>query len=162
MLLHDQAVKNLDHEDYLLIEKEHALLEQFLADLATACACAQIDAPSEHINCNPEKQASCQGRLPSYLYYVSDLGAKHFDHEEKIMLSRPHVTVDYAYFRQHRLAHVEILQNINDLVNKCVSLGKLGNTADIYQQFHRELSDMFAAHDRAFDDPFIASTQAQS
>jgi hemerythrin len=161
MLLHDQAVKNLDPKDYLLIEKEHAQLEQFLADLATACACAQIDKPSLHSNCSPENQASCQGRLPSYLYYVCDLAAKHFDHEEDIMLSRPHVTEDYAYFRLHRLAHIDILQNINDLVDQCVALGKLDHTAEIYRKFHHELSEIFAAHDRAFDDPFIASTQAQ-
>jgi len=160
MLLHDQALKSLAPEDYLLIEKEHAQLEQFLAELANACACAQIDKPAEHIDCDSERQASCQGRLASYLYYVSDLAAKHFDHEEEIMLSRPHVTEDYQYFRLHRLAHVDILQNLNDLVDKCFALGKLGNTAKIYQQFHRELSDMFAAHDRAFDDPFIASTAA--
>jgi len=161
MLLHDQALKNLAPEDYLLIEKEHAQLEQFLADLANACACARIDKPAEHIDCDAERQASCQGRLASYLYYVGDVAAKHFDHEEKIMLSRPHVTEDYQYFRLHRLAHIEILQNLNDLVDKCCALGKLGNTAEIYQQFHRELSDMFAAHDRAFNDPFIASTVAQ-
>lgn len=160
MSLHDQAVKNLEAEDYLLIEKEHAQLEQFLADLATACACAQLAMPNAHSICNTEQQASCQGRLASYLFYVIDLAAKHFDHEEEIMLSRPHVTEDYEYFRLHRLAHVEILQNLNDLVDKCFALGKLGDTAVIYQQFHRELSDMFAAHDRAFDDPFIASTQA--
>lgn len=164
MLLHDPAVKNLGPEDYLLIVKEHAALEQFLADLATACACAQIDKPHAHIDCDSEKQASCQGRLSSYLYYVLDLAAKHFDHEEEIMLSRPHVTEDYQYFRMHRLAHVDILQNLNDLVEKCVSLDKLdraGKTPAIYQQFHRALCDMFAAHDRAFDDPFIESSQLQ-
>jgi hemerythrin len=159
MLLHDPAVKNLGSKDYQLIGKEHDQLKQFLAELATACACARIDKSTEHSDCDPEKQASCQGRLPSYLYYVLDLAAKHFDHEEQIMLSRPHVTEDYPYFRLHRLAHVEILQNLNDLVDKCFSLDQTAKAAEIYQQFHQELSDMFAAHDRAFDDPFIESTQ---
>ncbi len=160
MLLHDQAVKNLGAEDYLVIANEHALLEKFLDDLREACACCKLGEQASCTTCDPEKRASCQGRLPSFLYYVIDLAAKHFDHEEKIMLSRPHVTKDYEYFRLHHQAHVEIMQKLNALVDQCFSLDKNTDTGSVYRQFHQTLSELFTQHDQAFDDPCIDSTKS--
>jgi len=161
MSLHNQAVKELGVEDYLVIEEEHDLLQKFLVDLMNACACSNLKNLDSCATCNKEKQASCQGRLPSFLYYVIHLAAKHFDHEEKIMLSRPHVTWDYKYFQLHHQAHADIMEKLNSLVDKCFALEKLNNPANTYRQFHQTLSDIFEAHDLEFDDPFIESTQSK-
>lgn len=158
MSIHTDAIKALTEADYLLIEKEHQLLEKFLADLRDACACSRPDVQPDCKNCDREKQTSCQGRLPSFLHYVIDLAADHFDHEEAIMLSRPHVTEDYEYFRLHKLAHAQIMQQLNALVDECFALNSEYSTAQVYQQLYERLSDIFEAHDKAFDDPFIQST----
>ncbi len=159
MLIHNQAIKELAPADYLIIEKEHALLEKFLNDLRDACACSNLDKLPDCQSCTHEKQTSCQGRLPSFLYYVIDLAGKHFDHEETIMLGRPHVTKEYEYFRIHRQAHADIMQKLHALVDECFSLENNNNAAEVYRQFYKELSDLFEEHDRSFDDPFIQSTK---
>lgn len=159
MSTHDQAIKKLSTEDYILIAKEHMLLEKFLDDLQEACACSRLSQPQGCEKCSSEQEASCQGRLPSFLIYAVDVASEHFDHEEKIMLARPHVTEEYEYFRKHRQAHEDILQQLNALVDECFALEDQGKTAEIYRQFHKRLCDIFDKHDRLFDDPFIESTQ---
>lgn len=159
MSVHVQAIKALPAADYLVIEKEHQLLEKFLNDLKDACACSKLDRLPDCNRCDHEKQTSCQGRLPSFLHYVIDLAADHFDHEEAIMLSRPHVTEDYEYFRMHKLAHAEIMQKLNALVDECFALDRESNTAEVYMRLYEQLSEMFETHDRSFDDPFIQSTK---
>ena len=159
MSIHVEAIKTLSAADYRIIEKEHQLLEKFLSDLRDACSCSKQENLPDCSRCDHEKQTSCQGRLPSFLYYVIDLAADHFDHEEAIMLSRPHVTEDYEYFRTHKLAHAEIMQKLNDLVDECFASDRESNTAEIYIQFYGKLSNMFEEHDRSFDDPFILSTK---
>jgi len=52
------------------------------------------------------------------------------------------------------------MEKLNSLVDKCFALDKLNNPANIYRQFHQTLSDIFAAHDLEFDDPFIGSTKS--
>jgi hemerythrin len=159
MSIHDAAIKALSADDYHVIEKEHQLLAKFLHDLRDACVCSKQDGLPDCSRCDHEKQTSCQGRLPSFLYYVIDLAADHFDHEEAIMLSRPHVTEDYEYFRAHKLAHAEIMQKLNDLVDECFASDRESNTAEIYIRFYEKLSNIFEEHDRAFDDPFMLSTK---
>lgn len=162
MSMHDKAIKELTAADYLVIEKEHKLLNKFLNDLKYACSCSNLDESQSCKSCGHEKEASCQGRLPSFLFYAIDVASTHFDHEETIMLSRPHVTDEYEYFRAHRQEHERIIQKLNLLVEECFSLETQGNTPEIYRKFHKKLSDMFEEHDRLFDDPFIASTQHES
>ncbi len=162
MLIHSQAIKELAPTDYLIIEKEHKLLEKYLTDLRDACACSNLDKLPDCKTCDNEKQSSCQGRLPSFLFHIIDLATKHFDHEEAIMLSRPHVTRQYEYFRVHQQAHEDILQKLNTLVDECLTLGKHNNTADIYSEFYKKLSDLFEKHDQFFDDPFIESTKIKA
>lgn len=159
VLVHHQAIKNLAPADYIIIEKEHAQLEQFLIDLREACACCNLNSPPDCQSCIHEKQSSCQGRLPSFLFYVIDLVGKHFDHEETIMLSRPNVTEEYEYFRKHRQAHMEILKKLDTLAKECISLDKSGNTPEAYRQLNMQFSQMLDAHDSDFDDPFIHSTK---
>jgi len=159
MAVHIQAIKALAPEDYQLIEKEHALLEKFLNDLKNACACSKTDKSPDCSQCDHETQTSCQGRLPSFLYYVIDLATDHFEHEEAIMLNRPHVTEDYEYFRIHRQAHADILEKLNALVDACFALDRENDTAEIYIRFYNTLSGIFEEHDNSFDDPFIFSTK---
>lgn len=159
MAVHIQAIKALAPADYLLIEREHALLENFLHDLRAACACSNLDNTQNHKRCDHEMQASCQGRLPSFLYYLIELAANHFEHEEAIMLSRPHVTENYAYFRIHQQAHVEIMRKLDALVDECFALDSNDNPAEVYIRFYERLSNIFEEHDQAFDDPFIFSTK---
>ena len=165
MLVHNKAINKLAPVDYIVIKKEHKLLEKYLIDLRDACACYHLSkTPDDKLpdcrSCAHGKQASCQGRLPSFLFHITDLAGKHFEHEETIMLSRPHVTEDYEYFRVHRTAHVDIMIKLQTLADECLLLGNTDNIAEIYRHFYEEISDMFEQHDRLFDDPFIESTKA--
>ncbi len=157
MVIHRQAVKNLTPADYLLIEKEHTQLEKFLHDIRDTCC--NLDNALTCQSCSAGKLASCRGLLPSYLHDVIDLAEKHFDHEEAIMLSRPHVTEDYGYFRTHHQAHEDILKKLIALRGESLSLDGQGRTDEGYRQFYKKLSDILEEHDRSFDDPFIQSTK---
>lgn len=159
MPTHERAIKELNSEDYILIEKEHKVLEKYLDDLKYACACSSLDKPESFKCCVHEKEASCQGRLPSFLFYAIDIASAHFDHEEKIMLNRPNVTEDYKYYRLHHQAHAEILQKLNALAEECLAVENKRHISDVYRDFHKKLSEIFEDHDQHFDDPFIASTQ---
>jgi len=159
MAVHIQAIKALAPADYLLIEREHVLLKNFLSDLRKACACSNLDTMPDCKRCDHEMQTSCQGRLPSFLHYLIELATNHFEHEEAIMLSRPHVTEDYEYFRIHQRAHVEIMQKLSALVDECFALDEDDNPAEVYIRFYEQLSAIFEEHDQAFDDPFILSTK---
>lgn len=159
MPIHARAINTLAPADYLMIETEHKLLGKFLVDLRNACACSHGVQPPDCQHCDHEMQTSCQGRLPSFLYYLIDLSARHFEHEEAIMLSRPHVTEKYEYFRTHQQAHAEIMQRLNALVDECFALKDEINPATVYARFYEDLSRIFAEHDRLFDDPFILSTK---
>jgi len=155
MLIHDKAIKALKPEDYLVIEEEHALLEKFLKELQETCSkLDKLDRVRDH-----EELACYRGRLSSCLLYISELVAKHFDNEETIMLSRPHVTEEYEYFRTHRQAHTEILRKLDALVNECFTYEDHVSTVKIYHQFYDKLSAFFDEHDRTFDDPFLQSTK---
>jgi len=155
MLIHDKAIKMLEPADYLVIEEEHNLLEKFLNDLHDSCTTLDtLDKIKEH-----EVLACYRGRLPSFLLFVSELVAKHFDNEEAIMLSRPHVTEEHEYFRTHRQAHTDILRKLDALVSECFTFEDHISTVEIYHQFYDKLSALFDEHDRSFYDPFIQSTK---
>lgn len=159
MLVHNKAIKELTPTDYLVIEKEHKLLEKYLHSLREACVCSNLDKLPDCKVCDKEKQSSCLGRLPSFLFNIIELAARHFKDEETIMLSRPNVTRQYEYFRIHRQAHDDIMLKLQGLVDECLTLRNDGNVAEIYVKFYDKFSDLFEKHDRFFDDPFIASTK---
>ena len=158
MVIHLQAIRRLAPADYLLIEKEHAQLERFLYDIRDTCC--NLDNLLNCQSCSSEKLASCRGRLPSFLHDVIELADKHFYHEETIMLSRPHITEEYEYFRIHHQAHEDIMKKLIALRGESSSLDKQGNTAEGYRLFYKKLSDLLEEHDRSFDDPFVQSTKA--
>lgn len=158
MLVHKTAIKKLSDADYLVIKKEHKQLEQYLSDLHYACACSHLYRLPDCHTCAQAKQTSCLGRLPSFLFHIIDLAGKHFDHEEKIMLSRPHVTKDYEYFSFHHEAHVDLMLRLQALSDEYLSMRNQSYIAEIYHHFYEKITDMFEEHDRLFDDPFIEST----
>lgn len=160
MLVHNDAINKLTTADYLVIQKEHKQLEKYLSDLLEACACSQLDRSPDCQTCAQAKQISCLGRLPSFLFHIIDLASKHFDHEEKIMLSRPHVTKDYQYFSYHHQAHVDLILRLQALSDEYLLIRNEGNIAEIYRQVYEKITDMFEEHDRLFDDPFIESQRA--
>jgi hypothetical protein len=160
MLVHNKAINALSPSDYLIIEKEHKLLEKYLSNLRDACVCSNLDKLPDCQACAHEQQTSCLGRLPSFLFHIIDLAGRHFDDEESIMLSRPHVTEEDEYFRVHHLAHADIMQKLQALTDECLSLRNKGNVAEIYSQFYDQISAMLEEHDHLFDDPFIKSTKA--
>lgn len=159
MLVHNKAILALSSADYLTIEKEHNLLGKYLSNIRDACICSNLDKLPNCQPCNREQQSSCLGRLPSFVFHIIDLAGRHFDDEETIMLSRPHVTEEYEYFRIHRLAHADIIQKLQALADECLSLRDKDGVADIYRRFYNEISALFEEHDRLFDDPFIESTK---
>jgi hemerythrin len=159
MVVHNKAIKELSPADYLVIDQEHKLLEKFLDDLRDACACSNLNQLTDCQTCDHEKMISCQGRIASFLFCVINLTGKHFEHEEAIMLSRPHVTVEYEYFRLHREAHYEIMNKLHALTDECFSLRNRSNPSEIYHQFYEILSDLFEEHNHSFDDPFLQSTK---
>jgi len=159
MVVHNQAINELAPADYLVIEQEHKLLEKYLNDLRNACYCSNLDKVPDCQACDHEKQTSCQGRLASFLFCLINLTDKHFEHEEAIMLSRPHVTADNEYFRLHHEAHHNLMRKLHALTDECFSLRNNSNPAEIYRQFNKTLSDLFEEHDRNFDDPFLQSTK---
>jgi hypothetical protein len=159
MVVHRQAIKGLAPADYLVIETEHKLLDKYLSDLHDACACSKMGKLLDCQGCSREQQTSCQGRLPSFLLHIIDLAGEHFCHEETIMLSRPHVNTDSEYFRIHQQAHVDLMRELYALSDECLSLRNESNVAEVFSRFYKKLSELFEAHDRDFDDPFIESTK---
>ena len=157
MLAHNQAINALALADFRVIEKEHVQLEKFLTDLRRACACSNLETLNNCQCCNHEKMSSCQGRLTSFLFYVLDIASRHFDHEEIIMLSRPHITKQHKHFVIHRQAHEDILKKLNIFVNECILPGNNNHISQIYHQFYRKIYDLFEEHDDCFNNPFIQS-----
>lgn len=156
-----QPVNELAPADYVLIDEEHARLEKLLHDLHETCG--NLDTLLGCQDCDSEKVATCQGRLPSYIHDLIDLIDIHFYHEESIMLSRPQAKAGksgYEYFRLHQQAHNNIMQELKSIAGKCSTSYKPEKTAEDYRHFYKRLLDMFEEHDRTFDSPFIQSTRA--
>jgi hemerythrin len=155
MLLHNVAINKLTTVDYLVIKKEHMELEKYLIDLHDACACSDLN----YRTCAQANQASCLGRLPSFLFHIIELAEKHFDHEDKIMLSRPQITNECEYFSYHHQAHVNLMLRLQALSYEYLSMKNENYIAKIYRHFYEKITDMFEEHDRLFDNPFIESTR---
>jgi hemerythrin len=161
MALHEQSILALSTSDYLRIETQHNLLEKYLNDLSEACVCSNLKYISAIQSCDKEKQSSCLGRLPSFLFLITELAGRHFDNEEAIMLRRPDITKNNEYYLSHKQAHTSIMKSLQSLVDNFFSLAleDKGEVAHIYAKFHNNLMKLFEDHDRLFDDPFIQSTK---
>jgi len=154
MVIHVQAINNLTPEDYILIQNEHAAIERYIADLRDTCCNLENNLGCS--SCSREKWGSCTGRLPSFLYDLIALVGRHFAHEETIMLSRPHVSDEYEYFRIHREAHSNLMQQLRVTVDECTRFEQ-GRTAESYRHLYNRILQLFEEHDNTFDDPFIQS-----
>ena len=161
MSMHDKAIKELSPADYLVIEQEHKLLEKYLIDLRDACALSAAGKLADCHTCEHDV-TSCQGRLPSFLFYIIELAIRHFEHEEAIMLSKSQLTENYKYFRAHHEAHIEIVQTLQTLIDESLSLRNEDTTPDIYRHFYENISDIFERHSQRFDAPFIKPTQIKA
>jgi len=75
-----------------------------------------------------------------------------------VMLSNPLVTEDYKQFQMHRQAHSKIMQKLNAMVDAYFSQSNEVNVSQIYREFYSDISRLFAAHDKAFDDPFLKAS----
>lgn len=147
---------SLSPDDYILIEEEHQQLDQYLNDLLETCC--NINNQLNCSACGREKLSSCSGRFPSFIYRLTETTSKHYNHEEAIMLNRPHVTEKYTYFKAHRQAHTDLIKHLKVIAEKCDVLDQQGKTAEAYRQLYQEIAILFKEHDQHFDDPFIAST----
>jgi hemerythrin len=159
MLVHNAAIKKLSDADYLIIKKEHKQLEKYLSDLYDACFCSRLASSPDCRTCTQEKQNSCLGRLPSFLFHIIELSGKHFANEEKIMLSRQNVTKDYEYFSFHHQAHVDLMLRLQALSDEYLSTRDESYIGEIYRHLYEKITDMFEEHDHNYDDPFITSTK---
>lgn len=159
MSSHVQNIKGISADDYKLIREEHERLDRFLQDLRDTCC--NLDNQLDCNSCSREKFASCHGRMYSFLYDLLDITDKHFYNEESIMLSRPHISEEYEYFRLHRQAHFNIMRSLKSIVDDCASLDERGITAEGYRQLYEKISTLFEEHGRLFDDPFIQSVSLQ-
>lgn len=156
MPIHQNNIKALSDADYQQIKLEHERLERYLADLRETCC--NLDNEIGCDGCGSEKLASCHGRMHSFLHDLLDITGKHFVNEEKIMLSRPHVNEDYAYYRMHHQAHLQIMKALKSVAEQCGKLDREGATAAAYRELFGKISVLFDEHSRSFDDPFIQST----
>jgi len=158
MLTHAKDIKRLSTEDFALIEHEHARLASYFNKMHETCH--YIESIHRCNDCGREKQASCSGRLTSFLIDIVNVAEEHFDHEEKIMLSRSVSIASSEYFLAHRKAHSDILLQLELYAKTCKQLDQQGNTFDAYRHLYQQLKDIFSAHDLEFDDPFIRSAKA--
>ena len=152
--------KSLAADDYMQIEKEHKQLDRFLSDLRETCC--NLDNELTCTSCTKEKLASCRGRFSSFIYRLLEITVTHYHHEESIMLSRSHVTEKYEYFRAHRQAHVDIIDELKILTDECAALNQQNMTAEGYRLLYTQISILFHEHERSFDSPFIESTQTKN
>ncbi len=157
MSLHKDQIEKLERAEYLLIEREHKQLVKYLTQLRDVCDFSKDEQLPPCTQCDSGKQSSCRGLLPSYLYDLIEVASKHFIHEEKVMLSGSHVTEDYKQFQMHRQAHSKIMQKLNGMVDTYFSQSNGANVSQIYRAFYSDISRLFAAHDKAFVDPFLKS-----
>lgn len=158
VLPHADKIKKLSPEDYALIEHEHARLASYIDKMHDTC----IYIKGTHLcsDCGREKQASCSGRLTSFLMDIVNIAEEHFDHEEEIMLSRSVGAANNEYFVAHKKAHNDILLQLESLSKTCNQYDKQDKTVDAYRYLYQQLVGIFSAHDLAFDDPFIQSAKA--
>lgn len=63
-------------------------------------------------------------------------------------------------FHSHLLAHVNISRKLQGILEESILLNKNGETAEGFRQLYEKVSELFALHDRMFDDPFIRQTES--
>lgn len=160
MLQPDQIFSELSAADRLLIDEEHARLEQFLNDLRDTCE--KFGAQGNCYGCSRAQVATCQGRLTSFFYDFLDLVAEHFENEENVMRASLAAADDDEYFRQHRAEHARLMREVKSLMQESSVLSNQGNPSEAIRRLDRKIAEMFGVHAYAFDAPFLQATQEKS
>lgn len=161
MLRPDQISRRASAADLLLIDEEHARLEQFLNDLRDTCD--NFGAQGNCYGCSRAQVATCQGRLASFFYDFLDLLAEHFENEERMMreslMAEADDEVDDEHFRQHRAEHARLMSEVRNLMQESAVLSHQGNPSEAVRQLDRKIAEIFGMHVQAFDVPFLQATQ---
>ena len=157
MLQLDHIFSELSAADRLLIDEEHARLEQFLHDLRDTCE--NFGAQGDCYGCSRAQVATCQGRLTSFFYDFLDLVAEHFENEEKIMYVSLPAADDNEFFRQHQAEHARLMSEVKSLMRESSAQSNRGNPSEAIRQLDRKIAEMFGVHAHTFDAPFLQATQ---
>lgn len=158
----DQPPNGLSTSDRLLIDAEHARLEQFLKDLRDTCE--NYGASGNCYGCSRVQVATCQGRLTSFFFDFLDLIAEHFDNEEKIMLGTIDAVEMEEYFHRHQAAHARLTREVRELMRESAVFSNQGNPSEAIRRLERKISELFGQHAHTYDDVFLrkASPPAES
>jgi hemerythrin len=159
MLQPDQIASELSPDERLMIDEEHARLEQFLEDLRDTCE--NFGVRGNCYGCNRTQVATCQGRLSSFFYDFLDLVDAHFDTEEKIMLGSLKASSEDTYFLQHQAEHVRLINEVRNLMRESAVFSQQGNPSEAIRRLESKLDELFGVHAHEFDAPFLQATQVR-
>lgn len=141
----------------LRIQQDHAHILQFLSSINETCPyLAKTDYCA---SCTSEQKSLCASRAASYLYDLLDLPARHFLHEEAMMLLLPRGSDTESQLQAHREAHAQILQAVRETYSICLALRDQGHLNQMYRLLHGRIEVIFTAHEDVFDRPFLACTR---
>ncbi len=149
----DQHPNAPSADDRLLIDAEHARLEQFLKDLRDTCE--NFGASGNCYGCSRVQVATCQGRLTSFFFDFLDLISEHFDNEERIMLDTLPPSEQDGYFLRHQAAHARLTREVREFMRESAVFSNQGNPSEAIRRLERKISELFGHHAHAFDDIFL-------
>ena len=151
----DQDFNVLSAADRLLIDAEHARLEQFLSDLRDTCE--NFDLQGDCYGCSRAQVATCQGRLTSFFYDFLDLVTEHFENEENIMRNTLLAPEDESYFRLHQQEHARLLQEVRELMRESAVSSSQGNPSGAIRRLESKISELFGQHAHGFDSALLGA-----
>lgn len=155
MQQHDQNSNILSAGDRLLIDAEHARLEQFLCDLRDTCE--NFGAQGDCYRCSRTQVATCQGRLTSFFYDFLDLIAEHFENEEKIMRNTLPPVDEDQYFVRHQQEHARLVLEVRALMRESAEYSSQGNPSEAIRRLESKISELFGEHAHTFDSRFMGA-----
>ncbi len=157
MMQYGPVSGNISATDRLLLDEEHARLEQFMNDMSDICE--NFFLHGNCLACNRSQVATCQGRLTSFFYDFLDLVAEHFENEENILRSSLTGGDGDERFFQHKNEHARLMHEINDLMRESLLLSHQGNPSAAIRRLDQKITEMFGAHANVFDAPILLLTQ---
>lgn len=139
------------------IQQDHAHILQFLSSINETCA--YLAKTDDCASCSSEQKSLCASRAASYLYDLLDLPARHFLHEEAMMLLLPRDSYTESQLQAHTAAHAQIMQAVRETYSICLALRDQGHLNQMYRLLHGRIEVIFTAHEDMFDRPFLACTR---
>lgn len=153
MLRLDQNLNMLSAADRLLIDAEHARLEQFLCDLRDTCE--NFSTGGDCYSCSRAQVATCQGRLNSFFYDFLDLLVEHFENEENIMRNHLLTPEDESYFHLHQEEHARLIHEVRELMRESAVFSSQGNPSEAIRRLESKISELFGLHTDIFDSALL-------